>query len=826
MVFNLNTMKQNYNLPIILSLLLFLPAFVKSQPVDRQEILGVSQNFFENRLAGAGISRTDLKPEISGYLVRDGRNLISIINFRDGGWVLTTTDQRFYPVLAYSFTGHFDAIFMPGNCNDWIMDYTRQMDTAIKSDGPFMKGMPEVWDRFLEDRFPKTDPLFVQPLVRSYWDQLGYQNRMCPADPDAVNGYAPVGCVPLAMAQLMYYYRYPETGSGQVTYTPSYHFGVYGEQTANFGATEYLWDEMTDICREENDAVAQLCYHAGVSVEVSYMPESSGAVVQDVPDALIQHFNYQADAYLPRADVSSTSEWATMLMEDMNHRRPVIYRSTSGFGGHVYLCDGYQDSTHFHFNWGWGGAYNGYFYIDDLTPGGIQINYLHGAVFNIYPDTTQFQYPVPVVSDTLTNTVGSIDDGSGSENYANNYSASWLIQPADSSITNLMIDFSMVDTEAGTDLIKIYKGSDTLSSPVLVWSGQNLPGSIEIFSPTAVVTFSSDSQNTANGFFLNYYGFHLPFCGETQVINDPTGILEDGSLYHNYRNNSDCSWLIAPEISPEDSISTVTIVFSHFNVASGDTLLVYDGDNNLAEKLGVFWNGSPPNVLNASGNKIYIEFKTDGQNVAQGWDAYWFYSRPDYCKDTTVFRSHDGEISDGSGPKNYVENTDCYFLIDIPNAESISLEVTGLELENDYDYVNIYDPNNPNQPLMKLTGMELPETMDYQLSSLLLHFHTDYAVNYQGFTLNYTASISGINKIEQDVSVYPNPAGEVFTIKSENYPLTGSFVTLMRTDGTPVFDEQMTGETQTFDLHKIPPGIYFIRIENSELTLTKKMIRR
>lgn len=818
-------MEHKSNIFIILTLFLFLPAFVSSQPVDHQDILSVSQNFFQNRLANAGFSRSDLQPEISGYLVRDGRNLICIINFSEGGWVLVTTDKRFYPVLAYSFTGCFNPGDIPDNCRDWIMDYTRQINTAIVSKGPFKKDMTGVWDRFLQDRFPKADSLFVEPLVRSYWDQLGYQNRMCPADPEAVNGYTPVGCVPLAMAQLMYYYRYPENGSGQVTYTPPYHFGVYGEQHANFGATEYRWDEMTDICREENSAIAQLCYHAGVSVEISYMPESSGAVVQDVPDALIQHFKYQADTYLPRADVSSTGEWATMLMEDLNHHRPVIYRSTAGFGGHVYLCDGYQDSTHFHFNWGWGGAYNGYFYIDDLTPGGIQINYLHGAVFNIYPDTSQFQYPVPVVFDTLTNNVGSIDDGSGSENYANNFSAIWLIQTADTTITNLMIDFTMVDTEAGSDLIKIYQGSDSLSSPVLVCSGQNLPGSIELSSPTAMITFSSDSQNTANGFFLNYYGFHLPFCGETQVINDPTGIVEDGSLYHNYRNNSDCSWLIAPEISPEDSISTVTLVFSHFNVASGDTLLVFDGENNLAEKLGTFWNGSPPNSLNASGNKIYIEFKTDGQNVAQGWDAYWFYTLPDYCKDTTVFRSHDGEISDGSGPKNYVENTDCYFLIDIPNAESITLEVTQLDLEIDYDYVNIYDPDNPNQPLMKLTGMELPEAMDYQLSRLLLHFHTDYAVNYQGFTLNYTASISGVNKIEEDLSVFPNPAGDVFTIKSVNYPLTGSVITLVQTDGTPVFSQKMNSETQTFDLHRIPSGIYFLHIENNELSLTRKMIK-
>lgn len=59
-----------------------------------------------------------------------------------------------------------------------------------------------------------------------------------------------------------------------------------------------------------------------------------------------------------------------MVYDNLNNVGPVLY---SGFNltsaGHAFVCDGYTQGL-FHFNWGWGGSYNGYFSLDALTPAG------------------------------------------------------------------------------------------------------------------------------------------------------------------------------------------------------------------------------------------------------------------------------------------------------------------------------------------------------------------------------------------------------------------------------------------------------------------------
>ena len=65
------------------------------------------------------------------------------------------------------------------------------------------------------------------------WDQGSPYNMYCPEDDAGPGGHAWVGCVATAMAQIMYYWRYPETGTGQHCYIPGNY--SYGQQCADFG---------------------------------------------------------------------------------------------------------------------------------------------------------------------------------------------------------------------------------------------------------------------------------------------------------------------------------------------------------------------------------------------------------------------------------------------------------------------------------------------------------------------------------------------------------------------------------------------------------------
>jgi len=57
------------------------------------------------------------------------------------------------------------------------------------------------------------------------------------------------------------------------------------------------------------------------------------------------------------------AQWVDKITNNIDNKIPLYYDGFGSSGGHAFNLDGYQGSDHFHFNWGWGGAYNGYYYF-------------------------------------------------------------------------------------------------------------------------------------------------------------------------------------------------------------------------------------------------------------------------------------------------------------------------------------------------------------------------------------------------------------------------------------------------------------------------------
>jgi len=797
-----------------------------SQNLGQNEAMSLGKSFFQSKLKQTGNTRTFSGIAQCQLISSGDKNLYYIINFEENGFVIISSDKRFYPILAYAFDGNFEMDKIPENCNTWLKSWESQICYALENDNVQLANYSKAWGSITSELNARKDAKGILPLTTGKWSQSAPHNQMCPADAESYDGHAPVGCVALAMSQLMYYYRFPLSGAGTVLYTPPYQFGVYGPQYVNFAEAVYQWPAMSDLCRETNDAIAQLCYHAGVAVETGYMPESSGASINNVSDAFTGHFNYLADEYLQRADVDSTAAWTAILIENLENKQPVLYRSSMGWGGHVYLCDGYQDSTHFHFNWGWGGAYNGYFFIDNLVPGGININSGQGAIFNIYPDTTQFEFPdYNINNELLTNNVGSFEDGSANLDYLPETQKSWLIQPDSSEITNILLEFTFLDTESDVDKIKIYDGSSAAAPLLAVVSGNNLPPSFRSSGSALFLTFESDNQNQAQGFHANYYGYHLPFCETIPELTDPSGVLEDGSRYHPYISNTNCEWLIAPELSPIDSIAQLALHFYQLDLAEGDTLFMYDGESAQAPLLGKFAGGSLPGDLITSGNKLFLNFITDSAATSQGWAVGWDYILPEYCHDTLYYSANADTLSDASGEKNYIENTDCYYLIEVADADEITLTFTDFEVEANYDYLEIFHLSNPNQPIDKFSGFTLPQSKTYTGKQFLLHFHSDYRDNFQGWQLVYQASTSVISERENEFTIYPNPVSDFLIIDCPIKNNENFYYQIYHPNGSLLHSGQASSLPAHLDFSSYKPGVYYLFVKFDQNIITKKILK-
>ena len=303
-------------------------------------------------------------------------------NFSTGGFVLMAADDACIPILAYSFEGTMpDNITNPA-LQEWLDGYNQGIYQIIDQNMSNNATLRE-WNDLRMGIYaaPERD---VNPLLTTTWDQGCYYNAMCPSDPSAVwsCGRVYTGCVATAMAQIMKFHNFPPQGVGSHSYTHP----DYGVQTADFGNTTYNWASMPNNVTGSNTAVATLMYHAGVSVNMQYAPDGSGAFSEDVPPALLDYFNYHPDVTIKyKSDYSNIEDWKDLLRADLDNGLPIYY-SGQGSGGHAFVCDGYRMSdSKFHFNWGWSGSSNGWYAIGSLNPGGSNFNDANSVVVHIKP---------------------------------------------------------------------------------------------------------------------------------------------------------------------------------------------------------------------------------------------------------------------------------------------------------------------------------------------------------------------------------------------------------------------------------------------------------
>jgi len=118
----------------------------------------------------------------------------------------------------------------------------------------------------------------------------------------------------------------------------------------------------------------------------NYYPCGSSAS-PDTACLALRGYGY-CDAILLRR--SDCSDWLLRMINEINNGDPLFYCgwNNEGSEAHAFVCDGYKTvigGYQFHFNWGWNGGKDGWFTLDNLTPGNHNYSYDHCAIFNLYP---------------------------------------------------------------------------------------------------------------------------------------------------------------------------------------------------------------------------------------------------------------------------------------------------------------------------------------------------------------------------------------------------------------------------------------------------------
>ncbi len=341
---------------------------LNANPVSKEKARKAAMNVYMHRAAET-VKDFTIEKEIA--YTKDGMVTFYTFVFKAGGFVMISADDAAIPVLGYSATSPYKEDITNPAVKEWFDSYSNQVKAIVENKMDNKATLP-MWNEVLNGNFTK-DGKEVEPLVSTHWGQGSGWDTYVPAG-------TPVGCVATATAQVMKYYEYPETGTNWHRYTHP----TYGEQTAFFFSTTYDWSAMPD--NTGSDASAELSYHLGVAVNMDYAPDGSGAQTRDATFVLANYFKYDQGINFAELANYTDADWKALLKVELDNSRPMLYSGNStASGGHAFVCDGYNASDEFHFNWGWSGYGDGYFAIGSLNPTGMDFNNGNSVVYNIQP---------------------------------------------------------------------------------------------------------------------------------------------------------------------------------------------------------------------------------------------------------------------------------------------------------------------------------------------------------------------------------------------------------------------------------------------------------
>ena len=290
--------------------------------------------------------------------------LAYVVNYpEDDGFVIVSSDNHVFPVLAFSETGNFsfDNENVKENFTDRIGAYISE-----NQDKPIQK-----LGSIIDIGRPIVKPYIVEPKLRICMNQREPYSKYV----DRAHPGWPVGCVPVAMATIMSHAAH------------EFEYEFYG--------TWFYFDDILNIIEKSNssnpigpvdsrytideatDLMAKLVYYLGIDLPVSYEKTTGGSLISGASSsdarALMGSLGYEVSNQLFDFDSNDVVQY---LIDD--HLIYIAGTKVNGLG-HAWVIDGceylpfnYTDpesaettegfaNVYFHCDWGWNGKSNGFY---------------------------------------------------------------------------------------------------------------------------------------------------------------------------------------------------------------------------------------------------------------------------------------------------------------------------------------------------------------------------------------------------------------------------------------------------------------------------------
>ena len=842
---------------LLLTALLMGCSLMQAKPIDRDVALAAAKKFATAQMA---LERTE--PQLVYTAQNDA---FFVFNLGSDSFVIIAGDDAYRPVIGFSDASRFDADNIPPALQDYLDGIAERIGRMRRQGNATATPLvaaewASVTERgLLLSRNGGRERTF---FCQTKWNQDYPYNICCPEDPAGSGGHTYVGCLATAMSQLMRFWAYPTKGNGSHCYNHS----DYGQICADFGSTNYDWDNMPNVLNnnstdEEKLATGTLCFHCGVTIDMGYGPDGSGGASGPIPGVMNTYFNYSEANVQLRRDDYETETWKTMVREQFDMGWPMYYGGCENDGCHAFVCDGYDDNDYFHFNLGWGGSSDGWYHIDEAPythPADAMFNFVPALVYNATPSSPD-DFTATPVSDTdlkvrlsWTNPTTTLDGTPLTEIeqmvvLRNNRIIQTLtgmapgqtVETEDDDVPCYDAYHYAVYAVAGDRVGKHANVTDVIVGPTCNWQ----------------LLLTTTSFQGWRGGYISVYNNSGHELGQ-YTMNTSAGVMVDLALP---LGKVSFGWT-----APSDPVSQLGFVIKD---RDGNTVYSFSGaSEELAEGIFFETNNSCGGSLDCGVPEELVATATD-EGVLLEWDAvanegygYNIY------RDGLLYRLIPAGTATTYWDADASLGGHCYRVSvlcdggesgEFTNESCASVGPCYPPRNLDFVLANNFKPQlqwEAPQPNDGLSGYYLfrktGEDGEYQRIKLLGPTATSYKDNsvsvegdyyyrlyaYYGewdctsspanrhyysnaFELHVYYSPTGVEENETRVKVYPNPANDRLAVEAEGI----SYVELYNTLGQRVVSQEAEGDHVEVDLQQAATGLYLLRVTTSEGIAVKRV---
>lgn len=751
---------------VLLALALLAFVSVQAGPVDADRAKALGVKFMKTNT-----ETKTVQAELTYTAYADnGQAAFYVFAVQPKGFVIVSADDRAKPILGYSTESNFTAQ-LPEGLMTFFDNYKAGFSQMFARNDERTAEAVADWTSLAETgKLSRKTHRGIAPLMSSVWNQTDLYNNMAPEDPTSVySGHCKSGCVANAMSQIMRYWEWPRHGQGGHGYNANTQYGNYGWQEANFEDATYRFELMPDFLdfaspQNEVDATALLEYHAGVSVDMMYGANASGAYSTDVPNALRDYFRYSSDMYLSTLEYFAQYEWEEMLMENLDAGMPLYYSSSGPDAAHAYVMDGYDDYFMFHMNWGWAGFDNGWYAIDGFYLTFYSFPWYHVALFNLHPNDEYYDAPMAV--EPL-------------EAYAHNNSVVVMhIAP-------------VLETRGGEPLDDDEVSVFIMRDGVVIDSVMGYT-----WSQNPYVYF--DHIEKAGTYYYAVYAVND--AGMSKVTRDTVTIGRTCDLRFELADTGGNGWDMS-------------------------SIAVLDEDGKVSQRVGL-WDGGEASVVVPVPNDQTATFFWTYDNTCYSHGSLSEVSYEIYDWDDNLIVASDGYPEVGEIIDYEIDcEMDCRPVFNLEgvyewhNEEEYGALLTWDWDGNEDEFVR-YEIYNHTMLITTISDLnyksiffafDSPATMDFEVSVL---YRRESGEQCTSDPVSVTVEVTSIPENGLGYSLYPNPASDRFTIEGKikevkAYDALGQMV--------------YQGEDNTVEVATWPQGVYFVRIvdENDAVSTVK-----